>query len=165
MRVRIGRRPRGARRRSAAIAVAALLGGFWTPLGRRPTFAAQAESPPADSTAATPEAKKEDPARSVWDGVYTEEQAARGRRLFRTHCADCHKPGEFKLGYRTANDLFSSREGMPQSSPDSLSAEEYVELVAYIFEANGLPSGEEELKGDPEILEQIRIEAEKPSSR
>jgi hypothetical protein len=54
---------------------------------------------------------------------------------------------------------------MPQSSPNSLTAEEYAELIAYIFEANGLPSGKEELKGDPEILKRIRIEAEKPAGR
>ena len=28
--------------------------------------------------------------RSVWDGVYTEEQAKRGEELYRKECASCH---------------------------------------------------------------------------
>ena len=28
--------------------------------------------------------------RSVWDGVYTEEQAGRGKPLYNQHCASCH---------------------------------------------------------------------------
>ena len=30
--------------------------------------------------------------RSVWDGVYTTEQAARGKALFTKECAACHGP-------------------------------------------------------------------------
>jgi mono/diheme cytochrome c family protein len=161
MRVRIEKKPFGGRRGWPAILVAAILGGGGTAFG----VTARAGFRQTESPAPTPDVKNEDATRSVWDGVYTEEQAARGRSLFRTQCADCHQPEEFKGGYRTANDLFSSREGMPQSSPNSLTAEEYAELIAYIFEANGLPSGKEELKGDPEILKRIRIEAEKPAGR
>ena len=161
MRVRIEGKPAGARHRWPVILVAVILGACGTALGLTSSGAARAGSRQTDS----PEVKEEEPTRSVWDGVYTEEQAARGRSIFRTQCADCHQPEEFKGGYRTANDLFSSREGMPQSSPNSLSAEEYAELIEYIFEANGLPSGKEELKGDPEILKRIRIEAEKPAGR
>jgi hypothetical protein len=161
MRARIEGTPFGARRRWPAILVALILGACETALGLTPSGAARGGSRQTDS----PEAKEEEPIRSVWEGVYTEEQAARGRSFFRTQCADCHQPEEFKGGYRTANDLFSSREGMPQSSPNSLSAEEYADLIAYIFEASGLPSGKEELKGDPEILKRIRIEAEKPEGR
>lgn len=29
-------------------------------------------------------------ARSVWDGVYTAEQAKRGEALYGEHCASCH---------------------------------------------------------------------------
>src|SRR5437879_4188913 len=28
--------------------------------------------------------------RSVWDGVYTDQQAKRGEPMYREHCADCH---------------------------------------------------------------------------
>ena len=30
------------------------------------------------------------PSKSVWDGVYTEEQAKRGAPLYSEHCASCH---------------------------------------------------------------------------
>lgn len=65
-------------------------------------------------------------------------------------------------GYATAYDIFSSRSEMPERSPGALSAQEYADLIAYIFEANNMPAGKEELKGDPEILKQIRIEVKKP---
>jgi len=172
MRLRIEREPFGTAfgaRRRPVIALTAILCGCWTALGLTPSSAALAEPRQSSSLAPAEEAKKEvkkeEPTRSVWDGVYTEDQAMRGRSIFRTQCADCHKPDEFKMGFRTANDIFSSSSDMPQSSPDSLSAQEYADLIAYIFEANGLPSGNEELKGDPEILNQIRIDAEKPSPR
>ena len=31
-------------------------------------------------------------ARSVWDGVYTAEQALRGAPLYQQSCAECHGP-------------------------------------------------------------------------
>ena len=30
------------------------------------------------------------PTRSIWDGVYTEEQSARGKGLYSQECASCH---------------------------------------------------------------------------
>ena len=31
------------------------------------------------------------PRRTVWDGVYTADQAARGQALYKTHCGYCHR--------------------------------------------------------------------------
>jgi mono/diheme cytochrome c family protein len=163
MRVRNAGEPLSARRRWPAIFLAVILGGCWAALGLGPSGTARAESGQTDSLAPIPEDKGEEATRSVWDGVYTEEQADRGRKIFRTQCADCHQTGEFKMGYLTVNDIFSSRDSMPEISPGSVSAEAYVDLIAYIFSANGLPSGKEELEADPEILERIRIEPEKPT--
>lgn len=148
------RNEREPRRPGPVIALAVILGGIWGVRGLA--------SPAAAPTPEVKESGKDEATRSVWDGVYTEEQAVRGRSIFRAQCADCHKPDEFKKGFRTADEIFSSRSDMPQSSPDSLSAQAYADLIAYIFEANGLPSGKEELKGDPETLKQIRIDAERP---
>ena len=132
--------------------------GVWVALGLRSSGAPATLAP-------SQEGKTAKPTRSVWDGVFTEEQARRGRRIFQSRCADCHKPSEFKAGYETAYEIFSSRSEMPESAPGSLSAQEYADLIAYIFEANDMPAGKEELKGDPEVLKKIRIEAEKPSGR
>jgi hypothetical protein len=69
------------------------------------------------------------------------------------------------MGDLTVNDIFSSRDSMPGISPGTVSAEDYVDLIAYIFSANGMPSGKEELEADPEILKRIRIEPEKPTGQ
>ena len=37
-------------------------------------------------------AQEEQAARSVWEGVYTEEQARRGAELYAQECASCHGP-------------------------------------------------------------------------
>src|SRR5262245_63503562 len=42
-------------------------------------------------------------ARTVWDGVYTEEQAKRGEGLYRQSCATCH--GDALLGREMASPL------------------------------------------------------------
>jgi mono/diheme cytochrome c family protein len=31
--------------------------------------------------------------RTIWDGVYSEEQAKRGEQLYGEHCARCHGEG------------------------------------------------------------------------
>ena len=152
------------RRRWPAIVVAVILGGCWTAFGRESSGTARSKSGQTDALAPTPDESSEEATRSVWDGVYTEEQAERGRKIFRTHCADCHETGEFKMGYRTVNDIFSSRESMPEVSPGSVNAEEYVDLIAYILSANGMPSGEEELKAVPDILERLLFK-EKPTGQ
>jgi hypothetical protein len=37
---------------------------------------------------------------------------------------------------------------MPQSSPGSLNPQNYIDIVAFLLQSNGLPSGKEELKND-----------------
>lgn len=145
------------RRRWPAIVVVVILVGCWTAFGLGPAGTARAQSGQTESLAPTSDESTEEGTRSVWDGVYTEEQAERGRKVFRTQCADCHETGEFKMGYRTVNDIFSSRESMPDTSPGSVNAEEYVDLIAYILSENGMPSGKEELQAIPDILERILI--------
>lgn len=140
-----------------------IVGGVWTALGLASPGALLAGPRAASLLAPIQETEKPEPTRSILDGVYTEEQAKRGQRIYQAQCAECHDPSQFKQGYPTAYAIFSSGSGMPQTSPGSLSLQEWVDLIAYIFEANDMPSGKEELKGDPEILKRIRIEPEKPS--
>ena len=109
------------------------------------------------------------PARSVWDGVYTEGQAARGQTVFMAFCASCHSASEFNgdpfLGAwdaSTALDLFSTMQTkMPMDNPGSLKPEEYVDVVAYFFRGNAFPAGKDELTTDRELLKLIRIERKK----
>ena len=107
--------------------------------------------------------------RSVWDGVYTEGQAARGQTVFTASCSSCHSPSEFNgdpfLGAwdaTTALDLFSTMQTkMPMDNPGSLKPEEYVDVMAYFFRGNAFPAGKDELTTDRDQLKLIRIERKK----
>ena len=119
----------------------------------------------AGSTAAT---------RSVWDGVYTREQAARGQAVYRQECAKCHGENlaggenspplvgsEFLHNWngKTAGALYElTRKTMPSDDPGSLSTRQYADLVAYLFGANDFPPGDKELARDAAALNEIRIE-------
>jgi len=110
------------------------------------------------------------PSRSVWDGVYTDEQAGRGNDLFMNRCATCHDPSEFagqafidQWKGQTAFNLFDTiRTEMPKDNPGSLSADNYRDIVTFMFKANSFPVGKVELEAKDDVLKQIRIE---PKSR
>src|SRR5688572_18364416 len=107
---------------------------------------------------ATPERK------TVWSGVYTESQAARGEQQYVANCSACHgvdldgvahlKGADFMDRWREFNvlalyDFISqsmprAREGSP-NKPGSLSEDTYVSIMAYIFRSNSFPAGSEEL--------------------
>ena len=118
--------------------------------------------------------------RSVWDGVFTEPQAARGAESYRYFCATCHSPDlegdagrdipalygdEFVRGWnrRTIKDLFDLlRKAMPKDSPGSLKEETYADIVAFLLQANEFPAGAQELPIDVAALERIRIDTAPP---
>ena len=118
---------------------------------------------------------------SVWDGVYTEEQAELGRTIYAAQCAVCHgNRGEgggdpdfpdgpalagatFLRNWegRSVSTLFEvTRATMPQINPGSLSDEQYINVVAHMLELSRLPAGEEVLAPDPVFLSTIVIEPE-----
>jgi len=118
------------------------------------------------------------PTKSVWDGVYTEEQANRGRQGYADQCASCHGPeltggemapalagGDFMAGWDglTVGDLFERiRISMPQNAPGSLSGQQNADILAFMFSANKFPAGETELPKEAGILKQIKFEVKKP---
>jgi mono/diheme cytochrome c family protein len=115
--------------------------------------------------------------RSVWDGVYTQDQADRGRPLYNQHCASCHADtlmggemspplvgGEFMSNWNglTLGDLFERiRTSMPQNKPGTLSREVNADITAYILSVNKFPAGKTELPHSAEFLREIRIDSEK----
>jgi mono/diheme cytochrome c family protein len=109
--------------------------------------------------------------RSVLVGAYTLEQARAGETVFRRVCVDCHATAQFQgaafqqsWAGRSARDLFELiRTQMPQDNPGRLRRDEYVALVAYIFELNAYPPGDTALGSDDEALRQVRIERQPPS--
>lgn len=113
-------------------------------------------------------------AKSVWEGVYTDEQAKRGNGTYSQACGSCHGPdlsgGEsapalagdtFLSNWNglTVGDLFERiRISMPQNSPGSLSRKENADVLAFMFSVNKYPAGQTELGGDTEPLKQIKID-------
>ena len=114
--------------------------------------------------------------RTVWDGVYTLDQAKRGA-LKSGLCTQCHGDG-FAGGAapelagdgflsrwdgRTVGDLFDLiRLTMPDDDPGGLPREQYADLVAYILAVNKFPTGKGEIGTTAEPLKQIRLLATKP---
>jgi mono/diheme cytochrome c family protein len=116
--------------------------------------------------------------RTVWDGVYTEEQAKRGEPLYYHDCSSCH--GEKLQGDDnspalagrdfvedwnglTLGKLFDKiRMTMPRDGPSQVSIPEKADILAYILSVNKFPAGKTELQqGD--ALKEIRFEAAKPA--
>ena len=99
-------------------------------------------------------------ATTVWDGVYTAEQAGRGKVVYETHCSVCHRSdlsgGEARplvgakfwesWGEDDLSSLFDViRQRMPASAPHSLGDGTYVDILAYVLERNDFPAGVHEL--------------------
>jgi len=119
--------------------------------------------------------------RSVWDGVYTQEQAERGHSLYNEHCTSCHGDalaggevapplagGDFLANWNglTVGDLFERiRRSMPQNDPGRLSRQQDADVLTYILSFNKFPAGKTELAHNTELLKQIRIEATKPDPK
>jgi mono/diheme cytochrome c family protein len=117
------------------------------------------------------------PTRSVWDGVYTDEQANRGQGLYKEHCASCHADtltggemspplagGDFLSNWNglTLGELFERiRTTMPLNKAGKLTREVNADITAYILSFNKFPAGKTELPHSTEFLKQIRIETEK----
>ncbi len=106
-----------------------------------------------------------DSTRSTRSGVYTADQAVKGKDLYAMHCVSCHSAishsgPEFTAKWegRPFWDLFSYvRESMPKSEPGNLTPREYVTVLAYMLEMNGMPPGAGELPADSSALATIRI--------
>jgi mono/diheme cytochrome c family protein len=117
--------------------------------------------------------------RSVWDGVYTQEQATRGQTTYAKECAACHgqslsggeeapplSGGAFTANWNglTMGDLFERiRVSMPEGRPGTLSRQQNADVLAYVLSGNQFPAGKGELVKETEVLRQIKFEAVKPA--
>ena len=117
-------------------------------------------------------------ARTVWDGIYSDEQAERGRVLYADRCARCH--GDSLTGIEaapalTGTSFYSNWEGeslealldrirmsMPQDKPGSLSRAQNADIVAHILKVGGYPAGPAALDGQPGALTRTTIRMYKP---
>lgn len=120
----------------------------------------------------------QDGPRTVWDGVYTEAQAERGKAIYFEKCVQCHGP-ELMGGGAGAGPLQGAtfvgnwngvplgdmldrlRLSMPLDKPATLSRQQSADVLAYIFSVNKFPSGKTELSRQAEILNTIQFKATK----
>jgi mono/diheme cytochrome c family protein len=149
---------------TAAATACASPGG--APADRPGPAAADAPASAPAGPARTPAAADAAPA-DASAGLFTEDQATRGRTTFRATCADCHYSSEFRdaqfkfnWGKRTVADLYRNIvENMPEDAPGSLPPQQYVDVVTYILQLNGFPPGPRELTGDEEAMGAVILEA------
>jgi mono/diheme cytochrome c family protein len=118
-----------------------------------------------------------DGTKSVWQGVYTKEQAARGKARYFTACASCHggvlqgdgdvpelagKSFLKRWSDQSIGALFAfSSSQMPVGRPGSLGSQGYADVIAYILAVNSFPDGQQELPGGSSVLDGIMIEKAK----
>jgi S-disulfanyl-L-cysteine oxidoreductase SoxD len=111
--------------------------------------------------------------KTTWDGVFTAAQAERGKENYLSgRCGGCHKldltgdrgpalKGEDFIAHwenGSVNTLFDKiRETMPQNSPNDVTEDAKADIVAYLLQSNGFPTGKTELRADAESLGIIDI--------
>jgi mono/diheme cytochrome c family protein len=116
--------------------------------------------------------------KSVWDGVYTEEQAKRGEAIYLDRCIRCHGPS-YMGGTDGAQPLIGStfngnwnnvpldqmldrvRLTMPQDKPASMSRQQTADAIAFLLRINKIPAGKTELPREAEMLALIQYKASK----
>ena len=115
-------------------------------------------------------------AASTWDGIYSDEQAARGATRYQTVCAMCHGTdlqgngeapplvGRFMPDWEgtTLAELSEKiRETMPLFAPGSLSPGDTGDIIAFILKSNGFPAGSSLPSGA--ALKPIRFDVNPPA--
>ena len=106
--------------------------------------------------------------RTVWDGVYTEAQAARGTMAFGQSCSGCHAlaaQGKAPLVGDAFWKSFAQKDVgellefvstyMPNGAPGSLTEQTYRDIVALMLKSNGFPAGAAELEASTAARVQI----------
>jgi mono/diheme cytochrome c family protein len=115
---------------------------------------------------------------SIWDGLSTAEQIARGKKLYAEHCVDCHGAdlkktdddtlpligAEFMKRWdgKTLQRLIdTTKRTMPTDTPNSLSRPIVTDVVAFVLSMNGVPAGKTEIDPASPTLREVFIETKK----
>lgn len=108
----------------------------------------------------------------IWQGVFSEAQAARGKEVFTANCVRCHaqdltgvtgpplKGDRFfqTFGSEPIDRLYLKvRDTMPPNYGDTVTEQNKLDAVTYILQSNGFPSGPNELKLATEDLATAQI--------
>jgi quinoprotein glucose dehydrogenase len=111
--------------------------------------------------------------KSVWDGVYSKEQAGRGQAKYSQVCSNCHQSdltgsdqapglagGDFldRWDGQTVGDLADRiRTTMPLDDVGSLNIQLSADITAYLLQSNNFPAGQDELKADRSAMKAFAI--------
>ena len=106
------------------------------------------------------------PTKTTNSGVYTAEQAERGKKVFEAKCTACHDTARFtgdtfldQWAGKPLKDVWDIASGtMPEDNPGSLQQQEYGDIIAYFLHLNAFPTGDVELKGEAGAMAAIKIE-------
>ena len=153
--------------RLAAIAAVCVMGsGRWlgAQAGKTSTKTTPVKSPVASKPAAKLSAGP-----STLTGVYTDEQAARGKGVYVVSCKSCHTAdthtGETFAKWwkgKQLSELFNFvATRMPKNDPGSLAIEDVADVTAYLLKMNKMPVGIGELPVDADSLKKFRIEVKR----
>ena len=104
--------------------------------------------------------------RSVNEGVYTADQAARGEQVYKNNCSSCHYQTEFtgddfvkRWADKPLFELFDLvSDSMPEDRPGSLPIQQYADTISYFLRLNNFPTGATELEGSPDAMRDILME-------
>jgi mono/diheme cytochrome c family protein len=121
---------------------------------------------------------------SIWDGVFTVEQARRGQTAYTGPCDRCHGykldgasddpdmlPAPPVAGPkflrtwegRSLGALFEyTRATMPANNPGFLTTQELADVIAYMLLVSGVPAGDVELGPEPRDFAPITIISARP---
>ena len=104
--------------------------------------------------------------RTTNDGVYTAEQAARGKTAFDSKCSGCHEPSRFtgdsffeSFNEKPMKEIWDIASGtMPEDNPGSLKQQEYADIISYFLSLNEYPTGDAELQPGAAPMAAIKVE-------
>lgn len=102
--------------------------------------------------------------KSTADGVYSAEQAVKGKDLYGQACESCHQPAKFSgaefaraFGGKPLSEIDGAMAEMPMDNPGSLSRDDVAALIAYFLSMNEYPAGTAPLSGEVDALKSIMV--------
>jgi cytochrome c len=118
------------------------------------------------------------PGRTVWDSVFSAEQATRGQATYARTCSRCHQPslgGADESPALTGGTFLSNWSGhtmyelhdrvmssMPTDTPGTYTREDVADVLAYVLSVNGFPAGKLALPFMNDSLKAIAFVSAKP---